>query len=168
MCCAGGWEELGKLQLSVIKPLTLDWIYTAYEWLKARPDIVLNGWDASGLLAPFKEETAATALKHAKLATIDPKHPYYPLFPAKPNTDPEHGEPSPPDTEVSDYTALDDTDDRQIAVDLALADVDEQAAQPAAAPAQKRGAIAMSSGQQLYPMFGQLAKRARSQQAGGA
>lgn len=158
---AGNFETLDKMQLSIIKPLTPDWIYTAYTYIKERPQLVLNGWDASGLLAPFKEETKAAALRTAKLANIDPTHPYFPLFPSSVNT--EEGEPDPTDCDAAEDDAEGGELERQVTVDLGLAALQAGRAEAEAdAPRPKRRGITMSSGQQMYPMFS-APKRSRAE-----
>ncbi len=38
------------LRLSVIKPIHAQWLIDAYDYIKCRPDIVINGFKAAGIL----------------------------------------------------------------------------------------------------------------------
>ena len=44
------------VRLSVIKPLHAKWIVKFYDYLKSKPDIVINGWRKSGIIEKLDED----------------------------------------------------------------------------------------------------------------
>ena len=72
-----------------------------------QPEVVVRGWDACGLLAPYKPDLKEECHKKALAATSDPEHAYHPLFPTNDRTQPPPGgeEPTPGPDEVGDGSA---------------------------------------------------------------
>ena len=104
---AGNWSKACDFKLSTIKQHTLDFLYTGYKVVADQPEVVVRGWDACGLLAPYKPDLKEECHKKALAATSDPEHAYYPLFPSNDRTQPPPGgeEPTPGPDEVGDGSA---------------------------------------------------------------
>jgi hypothetical protein len=162
MCLAGNMGSVQNLALSIIKPLTPDWIHSAVKCIVDRPQLVINGWDKCGLLVAFKPATAATALSTAKRANHEEGHAFFPLFP----TDADHAavvcEPNPVDRELEleDGAAAGEQDlEASVQLGLAAATARQVAAAAAEAAPKKRTGLAMPDGQAMYPMFSAAAAK---------
>jgi hypothetical protein len=147
-------------KLSTIKPHTLDFLYVGYKVVADQPDMITRGWDACGLLTPYKEELKDEAYAKALAAMSDPEHPYYPLFPSNDRTQPPPNgeEPTPGAVEAgSDSTALLDGDqDMQCITERAEAVMMLQdKPDPRGAPAKRKCA---EQPDKLYPMFAKRSK----------
>ncbi len=44
----GGTEKLVDLRLSVVKPLGAQWLIDVYDYMKSKPEIIVNGFRGSG------------------------------------------------------------------------------------------------------------------------
>ena len=78
--------------------------------------MVVRGWDACGLLAPYKPELAQQCIDKANAAMVDTEHPFYPLFPSNDRTQPPPGgeEPTPGPCEVGvDGPSAGDAEEQQ-------------------------------------------------------
>ena len=70
-------KKLTDFRMSVIKPMTPDWIYAGWLSVARRPEMVRRGWAKCMLLQAFDDATQ----KRALLAMSDSASKFYPLFP---------------------------------------------------------------------------------------
>jgi hypothetical protein len=152
---AGNWSKACDFKLSTIKPHTLDFLHTGFQVVADQPAMVVRGWDACGLLAPFKPELKEECHRKALAAMSDPEHAYYPLFPSNDRSQPPPGgdEPTPGPNEVGDGSAaLVSTEEQEIAA---------RAEAVMATAATPRGP-AKRAGEQPTKLFAIFTKRAKT------
>lgn len=121
--------------------------------------MIVRGWDACGLLAPYKPELKDECHAKAMAAMSDPEHAYYPLFPNHDRTAPPPGgeEPTPDPVEVGDDSSAptDDPEQRSISERAEAIMAMDASASAAAAPAKRARSEQPSK---LFPIFAKQAK----------
>jgi hypothetical protein len=121
--------------------------------------MVLRGWDACGLLAPFKDELAGQCAAKACAAMCDTEHPLYPLFPNGDRAQPPCGtEPTP--GPIEDGTAdliLEDEERQRIEQHADVILASEPAVEAAKRPRPNQAASV-----KLFPIFAKRAKTGTS------
>jgi hypothetical protein len=155
---AGNWSKACDFKLS-IKPHTLDFLYAGFKVVADQPGMVIRGWDACGLLAPFKPELKDECYQKALAAIGDPEHPYYPLFPNHDRSQPPPGDeeptPGPVEAGVSSAMPMSTDPEEQNITERADAVMAQQTAAAAPAAPAKRGPEHNSK---LYSIFTKRAK----------
>ena len=122
--------------------------------------MVVRGWDACGLLAPYKPELAQQCIDKANAAMCDTEHPFYPLFTSNDRTQPPPGgeEPTPGPCEVgADGPSAGDAEEQQIG-ERADAIIAAAAEAGPVAPA-NAGKRPLPEGGKLFPIFAKQAKK---------
>jgi hypothetical protein len=72
--------------MSVIKPLTPEWLHVGWKRNADDPDMVMRGWEKCGLRAPF-DDSKNEVLTKSQLAMLDPDHPLLVKYANGPSTD---------------------------------------------------------------------------------
>jgi hypothetical protein len=149
---AGSWSKACDFKLSTIKPHTLDFLFTGFKVVSDQPEMVIRGWDACGLLSPYKPELREECHQKALAAMSDPEHAYYPLFPNSDRSQPPPGgeEPTPSPIEAGDSSSVLESADEERAEAIM--------AQQTAAAAPLVPAKRAQQPSKLYSIFNKRAK----------